>query len=81
MSCAAVACLMVVHLLLLDFIVCCGRLVLLFILCFVCFGVLLCERQLVFTCRLCPFMRQPVADLLLLVRVGENRGLNWLKRI
>ena len=30
---------------------------------------------------LCPFMRQPVADLLLLVRVGENRGLNWLKRI
>ena len=39
------------------------------------------EPQLVFTCRLCPFMRQPVADLLLLVRVGENRGLNWLKRI
>lgn len=38
-SCAAVACLIVICLLLLDLFVCCGRLVLLFILCFVCFGV------------------------------------------
>ena len=38
-SCVAVACLIVVHLLLLDLVVCCGRLVLLSILCFVCFGV------------------------------------------
>lgn len=62
-SCVAVACLMVVHLLLLDFIVCCGRLVLLFILCFVCFGGSFVWAANCFTCRLCPFMRQPVAGL------------------
>lgn len=80
-SCVAVACLMVVHLLLLDFIVCCGRLVLLSILCFVCFGVSFVWAATCFTCRLCLFMRWPVAGLLLLVRVGESRGLNWLTRI
>lgn len=62
-SCVAVACLMVVHLLLLDFIVCCGRLVLLSILCFVCFGVSFVWAATCFTCRLCPFMRWPVAGL------------------
>lgn len=81
MSCAAVACLMVVHLLLLDLFVCCGRLVLLSILCFVCFGVSFVWAANCFTCRLCLFMRWPVAGLFLLVRVGENRGLNRLKRI
>lgn len=80
-SCAAVACLIVVYLLLLDFIVCCGRLVLLFILCFVCFGVSFVWAATCFTCRLCPFMRQPVAGLFFVGACGEGWGLNWLKRM
>lgn len=80
-SCAAVACLIVICLLLLDLVVCCGRLVLLSILCFVCFGVSFVWAATCFTCRLCPFMRQPVAGLFFVGACGESRGLNRLKRI
>ena len=47
-SCAAVACLIVICLLLLDLVVCCGRLVLLSILCFVCFGIFFCVSSNLF---------------------------------